>query len=155
VNRYLLTLRVTVKDGERALLTRNGRFERVLEPGRHTLFDPGKEFAVELHQVVRAEYAADRYAVLKAARGDLAAELFEAVETKANQIAIVSLDGRPAHLMNPWQTRVFWKVATSVAVERIDVTTDPKVKPQHLVMVARERNSLVAEHVVENHLFMF
>jgi regulator of protease activity HflC (stomatin/prohibitin superfamily) len=151
VNRYLFTLRVTVKDGERALLTRNGRFERVLEPGRHTLFDPKRELGVELYQVVRAEYAADRYAVLKAARPDLAAELFEAVETKAAEIAIVSLDGRPAHLMSPWQIRVFWKVATRVEVERIDVTSDPKVKPRHLAMVARERNSLVAEHVVENH----
>ena len=93
MNRYLFTLRVTVKDGERALLTRNGRFERVLEPGRHTLFDPKRELGVELHQVVRAEYAADRYAVLKAARPDLAAELFEAVETKADEIAIVSIDG--------------------------------------------------------------
>jgi regulator of protease activity HflC (stomatin/prohibitin superfamily) len=151
VNRYLLTLRVTVKDGERAFLTRNGRFERVLEPGRHTLFDPGHELAVELHQVVRAEYASDRYAVLKAARPDLVAELFEAVETKADEIAIISIDGRPTHLMGPWQTRVFWKVATSVAVERIDVTSDPKVKPRHLAMVARERNTLVVEHVVENH----
>jgi len=151
VNRYLLTLRVTVKDGERALLTRNGRFERVLEPGRHTLFDPGHELAVELHQVVRAEFPADRYAVLNAARPDLAAELFEAVETKADELAIVSVDGRPTHLMGPWQTRVFWKVATSVTVERIDVTSDPKVKPRHLSMVARERNALVVEHVVENH----
>jgi regulator of protease activity HflC (stomatin/prohibitin superfamily) len=151
VNRYLFTLRVTVKDGERALLTRNGRFERVLEPGRHTLFDPKRELAVELHQVVRAEYAADRYAVLKAARPDLAAELFEAAETKAEEIAIVRLDGRPMHLMSPWQIRVFWKVATSVDVERIDVTSDPKVKARHLAMVARERNTLVAEHVVENH----
>ena len=151
MNRYLFTLRVTVKDGERALLTRNGRFERVLEPGRHTLFDPKHELGVELHQVVRAEYAADRYAVLKAARPDLAAELFEAVETKADEIAIVSIDGRPTHLMAPWQTRVFWKVATSVQVERIDVTSEAKVKPRHLAMVARERNTLVAEHVVENH----
>jgi regulator of protease activity HflC (stomatin/prohibitin superfamily) len=151
VNRYLFTLRVTVKDGERALLTRNGRFERVLEPGRHILFDPKRELAVELHQVVRAEYAADRYAVLKTARPDLAAELFEAVETKADEIAIVSIDGRPTHLMAPWQTRVFWKVASLVQVERIDVTSEAKVKPRHLAMVARERNTLVAEHVVENH----
>ena len=150
MNRYLFTLRVTVKDGERALLTRNGRFERVLEPGRHTLFDPKRELGVELHQVVRAEYAADRYAVLKTARPDLAAELFEAVETKADEIAIVSIDGRPTHLMAPWQTRVFWKVATRVEAERIDVTSDPKVAPRHLAMVARERNTLVTEHVVEN-----
>jgi regulator of protease activity HflC (stomatin/prohibitin superfamily) len=151
MSRTLFTLRVTVKDGERALLTRNGRFERALEPGRHTLFDVKRELAVELHQVVRAEFLAERYAVLKAARPDLAAELFEAVETKADEVAIVSLDGRPTHLMGPWQTRVFWKVATRVEVERIDVASDTRVKPRHLAMIARERNTLVVEHVVENH----
>ncbi len=48
MNRTLFTLRVIVKDGERAILTRNGRFERALEPGRHTLFDSKRELAVEL-----------------------------------------------------------------------------------------------------------
>jgi regulator of protease activity HflC (stomatin/prohibitin superfamily) len=124
----MLTLRVTVKDGERALLSRNGRIERVLEPGRHTLFDPAGDLTTELHNVVLTEFASDRYAVLKSARPDLAAELFEAVETKADEVAILSLDGRPMHLMGPWQIRVFWKVATRV-----------------------ERNTLVVEHVVENH----
>jgi regulator of protease activity HflC (stomatin/prohibitin superfamily) len=151
VNRYLFSLRVTVKDGERALLTRNGRFERVLEPGRHTLFDPAHQLAVELHNVVRAEFPADRFAVLKTAQPELAAELFEEVATKALEVAIVSIDGRPLHLMGPWQTRVFWKVATKVDVERIDVASDPKVDARHLAMVARERNLLVTEHVVENH----
>jgi len=151
VNRYLFSLRVTVKDGERALLTRNGRFERGLEPGRHTLFDPAHQLGVELHNVVRAEFPADRFAVLKTAQPELAAELFEEVATKALEVAIVSIDGRPLHLMGPWQTRVFWKVATKVDVERIDVASDPKVDPRHLAMVARERNLLVTEHVVENH----
>ena len=151
MNRHFLMLRVTVKDGERAFLMRNGRFEQVLEPGRYRLFDPLRGLAVELHQVVRTEFPADRHAVLKAARPDLAAEMFEAVETKADELAIVSLDGRPLHLMGPWQTRVFWKVATKVDVERIDVARDPKVAPRHLAMVARERNLMVAEHVVENH----
>jgi regulator of protease activity HflC (stomatin/prohibitin superfamily) len=151
VDRLFWTLRVTVKDGERAILLRNGRFERVLEPGRHTLLDPKRQLSVEIHSVVRAEFPADRYAVLKSARSDLAAEQFEAVETKADEIAIVCLDGRPMVLMGPWQVRVFWKVATKVDVERIDVTSDPKVTRRHLLMVARERNTYVAEHVVENH----
>jgi len=146
-----LMLRVTVKDGERALLTRDGRLEQVLEPGRHRLFDPLGTLAVERFPVVRAEFPADRYAVLKAARPDLTATLFEAVETKADELAIVKLDGRPTHLMGPWQQRVFWKVATSVEAERIDVTGDPKVAPRHLASVARERNTLITEHVVENH----
>jgi hypothetical protein len=93
--RHWLMLHVTVKDGERAFLTRNGRLERVLEPGRHRLFDPRHELSADVFGVVRAECPADRYAVLKAARPDLAAELFEAVETHANEVAIVSLDGRP------------------------------------------------------------
>ena len=151
MDRHLFTLRVTVQDGERAIITRNGRFERVLEPGRHTLFDPKREIAVEQYNVVRAEFSAERHAVLKTARPDVAAELFEAVETKADELAIVSLDGRPLHLLGPWQVRVFWKVATRVEVERIDVTSERKVAPRHLAMVARERNAYVAEHVVENH----
>jgi hypothetical protein len=81
MTRHFLMLHVTVKDGERALLTRNGTLERMLGPGRHRLFDPRSELAAETFKVVRSEFTADRYAVLKAARPDLAAELFEAVET--------------------------------------------------------------------------
>ena len=127
MTRSVLMLRVTVKDGERALLTRNGRLERVLDPGRHRLFDPARELAAEVFAIVRAEFPAERYAVLNAARPDLAASLFEFVATKANEIAIVSLDGRPVQLMSPWQARAYWKVATRVDVERVDVTSDPRV----------------------------
>jgi regulator of protease activity HflC (stomatin/prohibitin superfamily) len=148
---HLLMLHVTVKDGERALLTRNGRLERVLEPGRHRLFDPGHELAAEVFNVVRAEFPAERYAVLNAARPDLAASLFEFVATKANEIAIVSLDGRPVQLMSPWQARAYWKVATRVDVERIDVTSDPRVSAHHLAMIERSRSTVVTEAVVENH----
>ena len=151
MSRSIMMLRVTVKDGERALLTRNGRFERVLEPGRHRLFDPARELVVEVFAIVRAEFPADRYSVFKAARPDLASTLFEAVETKAGELAVVSLDGRPAHLIGPWTTRVFWKLATRIDVERIDAATDPKVAARHLKMVARERNPYFTEVVIESH----
>jgi regulator of protease activity HflC (stomatin/prohibitin superfamily) len=148
---HVLMKTVTVKDGERALLTRNGRLERVLGPGRHPLLDLRRQLTAEIFNVVRTEFNADRYAVLKAARPDLAAELFEAVETKANEIAIVSLDGRPVHLMTPWQARVYWKVATRIDVERIDVASDIRVTERHLAMIERNRPTVVTEAVVENH----
>ena len=151
MSRSIMMLRVTVKDGERALLTRNGRFERVLEPGRHRLFDPARELVVEVFAIVRAEFPADRYAVFKAARPDLASTLFEAVETKAGELAVVSLDGRPVHLIGPWTTRVFWKLATRIDVERIDAAADPKVAARHLKMVTRERNPYFTEVVIESH----
>jgi regulator of protease activity HflC (stomatin/prohibitin superfamily) len=148
---HFLMAHLTVKDGERALLTRNGRLEHVLEPGRHRLFDPRRELTAELLNVVRAEFPAERYAVLNTARPDLAADLFEVVETKANEIAIVRLDGRPVLVMTPWQVRVYWKVATRVDVERIDVTSDPRVSARHLAMIERNRSMIVTEAVVENH----
>jgi regulator of protease activity HflC (stomatin/prohibitin superfamily) len=144
-------LHVTVKDGERALLTRNGRLERVLGPGRHRLFDLRSELVAEVFGVVRAEFPAARYAVIAAARPDLAAELFEVVETKADEFAIVSLDGRPVLIMTPWQVRVYWKVTTRVEVERIDVASEPRVSARHIAMTDRTRLTLVTEAVVENH----
>lgn len=151
MTRHFAMLHVTVKDGERALLTRDGTLERVLGPGHHRLFDPRSALATELFKVVRSEFPAERYAVIDAARPDLAAELFEVVETKANEIAIVSLDGRPVLVMTPWQTRVYWKVASRIDVERIDVTSDPRVTPRHLAMTDRTRLMIVTEAVVENH----
>ena len=123
----------------------------MLGPGRHRLLDIRRELTVEIFSVVRSEFSAERYAVLNAARPDLVAELFELVETKANEIAIVSLDGRPVHLMTPWQVRVYWKVATHVDVERIDVTGDVRVSARHLAMIERNRPTVVTEAVVENH----
>ena len=151
MRRHLGMLHVTVRDGERALLTRDGMLERVLGPGRHRLFDPRAALMTETCKVVRSEFPAERYAVIEAARPDLAAELFEVVDTKANEIAIVSLDGRPVLVMTPWQTRVYWKVATQIDVERIDVTSDPRVTERHLAMIDRTRLAIVTEAVVENH----
>jgi regulator of protease activity HflC (stomatin/prohibitin superfamily) len=151
MDRRFWTLRVTVKDGERAILLRDGRFERVLEPGRHRLFDPKRELTADVYQVVRTEFPVERYNVLKAARSDLATALFAEVEMKAGELAVVSFDGRPVHLVGPWTTRVFWKVATKVDVERIDVASDPKVAPRHLAMVSRTQNAYLTEPVIENH----
>jgi regulator of protease activity HflC (stomatin/prohibitin superfamily) len=148
---HVLMLNVTVKDGERALVKRDGRLERVLAPGRHRLFDPLNALTVELCNVVRAEFPAERYAVLKASRPDLADALFTAVETGANEVAIVSLDGRPVHLLTPWQVRVYWKVATAIDVERIDTASDARVSARHLAMIERNRPTIATEAVVENH----
>jgi regulator of protease activity HflC (stomatin/prohibitin superfamily) len=150
VVRYLY-LSVIVKDGERALLQRNGRTVRALTPGRHRLFDPLYALSAQSYAVVRTEFPADRYAVLKAERPDLAAALFTAVETGADEVAIIKLDGRPAQLIGPWQVRVYWSVATAVDVERIDVGSNPTVAARHLSLIDRARNPYLAETVVENH----
>lgn len=126
MTRLFWVLRVTVKDGERAILTRDGRFERVLGPGRHRMFDPTRSLTAEVVNVVNGEITAERYAGLASAQPALASEHFTVVETGAGEVAIVKLDGRPIHLLGPWAKRVFWTAVTRVEVERIDVAAEPR-----------------------------
>ncbi len=101
MNRLMFTFRATVKDGERAFLVRDGRFERVLEPGRHVLFDPRGSLKAEVFNVVRQEFPVDRYEVLARSHPAVAAELFETVTTGPYEVAIVSLDGLPTTVWPP------------------------------------------------------
>ena len=48
--------RVTVKKNERALLLRNGDFERVLQPGTHWLFSPIDALRVEVFALEQAAF---------------------------------------------------------------------------------------------------
>jgi hypothetical protein len=142
-------LKVTVKEGERGLFFRRGRFKRVLEPGRYVWFDPRRKLNAEVFGTARAEFPLDRYKALKATHPETAAMLFAVVETGANEIAVVNFDGRPAHLFGPSRMRVFWKITTRINVERIDITVDPKIVDRHLRMLWRLKEIESIERLVE------
>ncbi len=150
--RGVLYLTVVVKDDERALLTRDGSFVRVLAAGRHTLFDPLQRLNVETFKAVRGEIAWDRYTTIASANAEAARENFVAVQTQAGEVAIVSFDGQPTHLMGSWQSRAFWKGVTKVEVDRIDAKTSLRIEKRHLERLDLTRaNALVAQAVVEAH----
>jgi regulator of protease activity HflC (stomatin/prohibitin superfamily) len=143
-------LTVVVKDDERALLARNGMFVRVLGPGRHKLFDPLQRLSVETFKVVRGEIAWDKYTTIASVDEKAAAAHFVPVQTKASEVAIVSFDGQPTHLMAPWQSRAFWKGVTKVDVERIDAKANMRIEPKHLERMDLTRgNVMVVQAIVE------
>jgi hypothetical protein len=147
--RKLLTLYVTVKEGERGLFWRRGRFKRVLEPGSYCWFDPRRKLNAEVFATARAEFPFDRYKALKATHPETAATLFAVVETGPSEIAMVSFDGRPTHLFGPSRTRVYWKITSRISVERIDITVDPKIVDRHLRMMWRLKEIEAMERLVE------
>jgi hypothetical protein len=147
--RKFLMLTVTVKDGERGLFYRRGRFKRVLEPGRYCWFDPRRKLNVDVFGTARAEFPLERYKALKSTHPETAAMLFAVIETGPNEIAIVNFDGRPAHLFGPSRMRVFWKITSRISVERIDITVDPKIVDRHLRMLWRLKEIESIEHLVE------
>ena len=76
----LFKFKVVVKDDERAFLTRDGRFERLLGPGRFMALDYGRRLTAEVVKVVRAEIAADKALLLAKTHPQVAAEHFEIVQ---------------------------------------------------------------------------
>jgi regulator of protease activity HflC (stomatin/prohibitin superfamily) len=143
---------IVVKDEERALLSRNGRFERLLSPGRFREFDPFWHLSAEVVKVVRAEIAADKALLLAKMNPALAAENFAIVQPGPDQVAIVSMDGEPKHLVLPNTTRAFWKVVTTVEVEMIDTAENMRIEKRHLnkLDVARGGPAVIST-VVESH----
>ena len=147
----LFKFRVIVKDDERAFLTRDGRFERLLGPGRFVALDYGRRLAAEIVKVARTEIASDKALLLAKTHPDVAGDNFEIVQLGPNEVAIVALDGEPKHLVMPNSTRAFWKAVTTVDVERIDAGTEVRVAKRHLDKVDLARMPLIVHAVVEAH----
>ncbi|HEY5830921.1 MAG TPA: slipin family protein [Hyphomicrobiaceae bacterium] len=148
----LFKFKIVVKDDERAFLFRDGRFERLLGPGRFIAFDYGRRLTAETAKVVRAEIAADKALLFAKSHPAVAAEHFEIVQAGANEVAMVSLDGEPKHLVVPNTTRAFWKTLTKVDVERIDAAAEVRVAKRHLDKLDPARSaSLVVHTQVEAH----
>jgi regulator of protease activity HflC (stomatin/prohibitin superfamily) len=147
----LFNFKVVVKDDERAFLLRDGRFERMLGPGRFVAFDYGRRLTAETVKVARAEIATDKALLFAKTHPAVAAEHFEIVQAGPNEVAIISLDSEPKYLVLPNTTRAFWKTITKVDVERIDAAAEPRVAKRHLDKLDPARTPLVVLAQVEAH----
>jgi regulator of protease activity HflC (stomatin/prohibitin superfamily) len=147
----LFTFKVVVKDDERAFLTRDGKFERLLGPGRFTALDYGNRLAAEIVKVGRTEIPAEKALRIARTHPEVAADNFEIVQLGPHEVAIVSLDGEPKHMVMPNTTRAFWKAVTTVKVERIDAEAEMRVARQHLDKLDLSRMPIVVHAVVEAH----
>jgi SPFH domain / Band 7 family len=141
---------VTVRDDERAFLMRDGRFERLLEPGRYREFDLGGRLSSEVVKILRAEIAAERALLFEKTQPEIAAKHFVLVQPSPTEIAIVSFDGEPKHIVLPNTTRAFWKTLTLVEVDMIDTAVDARVAKRHLDKLDLRGNSVV-QAIVEAH----
>jgi regulator of protease activity HflC (stomatin/prohibitin superfamily) len=152
MRKYGFWFDVVVRDDERGFLSRDGRFVRLLAPGRFTSFDPAHQLSVDVVKVVRAEIATERALLLQRTHRPVAEQNFEIVQTGPTEVAIVSFDGEPKHLVPPNTTRAYWKALTSVDVELIDTENELRVAKRYLDKLDAARSAgVIAFAVVEAH----
>ncbi|HML41747.1 MAG: slipin family protein [Hyphomicrobium zavarzinii] len=142
-----------VKDDERAFLRRDGRFEKLLPPGRFMEFDPFGQLTIETVKVLRAEIAPERALLLAKTEPDIATENFVIVQPGPTEVAIVSMDGDAKHLVLPNSTRAFWKTLTAIDVELVDTAGSLRVDKRHLdkLDTARSGGAIVETVIEANH----
>lgn len=113
--------RFTVKKNERALLLRNGDFERVMGAGTHWLFSGLDRLRIEVFPL---EQPAFRHALadyLMTQEPDVVAAEFLRVELTENQVGLRSENGVLVEILPPGTRRLFWKSLVEVTVQVIDL----------------------------------
>lgn len=148
MRKYGFWFETIVKDDERAFLTRDGRFVRLLPPGRFTAFDPAHQLSAEVVKVVRSEVPPERALLLQRTHRILAEQNFEIVQTSPTEVAIISLDGEAKFLVSPNSTRAFWKTLTSVDVELIDTASELRVAKHYLDKLDLARSTAVVAFAI-------
>ncbi len=144
---------VTIPEDRRGLLIRDGKFKRLLEPGRYSrsLWWFGQREQIEIFPVKEAEMSSNWARVIEKNQPELAARLFEIVSTGENEAAIVKFDGRPAHLVGPWKTRYYWKVLTEVTTEFIDAGKDLRLSEKQRNAIEDNSSSLILDTIISQH----
>ncbi|MEL6958201.1 MAG: slipin family protein [Pseudomonadota bacterium] len=126
--------RLTLTETQRALVMRNGRFDRVLGPGRHSL--PRAHTVIHTFDMSDPQFLSDLGPALRRARPDLVEAHFVHVQTGADEVALLVRDGRAFQVVTPDQHVMVWADAGPWTVERFDLSTShavPAALAQRLV----------------------
>ncbi len=110
--------RLTLTEAERALVFRKGRITAILGAGEHAL---RRKDVVERHVISNAVVVSEFSDAVWRERPDLAAAHMTELRTGADEIAIVSRDGRLSDVLSPDTRCVVWTDAGPWTVERINM----------------------------------
>ncbi|MGQ0700110.1 MAG: slipin family protein [Panacagrimonas sp.] len=114
--------RVVVGDGERALLYKNRRFERVLGPGVTWIWDLLARSEVRMFDLAAVEYAGKDVEVLVQRLGAALADTFVLTDVAVTEVGLVSKNGKLEDVLAPGSRKLYWKGPVSVVVEKLPLT---------------------------------
>jgi hypothetical protein len=132
----------TVRKHERAILLRNGDFQRFLAPAVYRFFDPNKRIEVERFDLTEARFEHRLSDYLMRWQPEAVDDLFLRVETGAGEIAVIYRNGHPWTFVAPERRALFWKGVVHVKAEHIDVASELDVPRRIAQLCIGERQAL-------------
>ncbi|GGX60137.1 hypothetical protein GCM10011309_07460 [Litorimonas cladophorae] len=124
VTHKLLGLRVVIPEMERAVILKDGIFEIILNPGRHTIGTLGTQshYDVRNFRVNAEPVISELLTSILRNHGPAVVDHLTVFETAADEMAIVSLDGTPAFLVPPLTRKVVWTDAGLWSTEIVNLS---------------------------------
>ena len=137
--------RLTVAQHERVLVFRDRRFETILEPGVHWLFDPLRRVELQVYDLTVAEFEHPRAEFLLQDARAVMERYFMIVETGDTEVGVVSKLGRVTGLLGPGRRQLYWKGPIDVTVEKIDFTATMELPGALARVLVRAKQPLAAQ----------
>ena len=113
--------RITVKKNERALLLRNGDFDRVLQSGTHWLFAGLDTLRVETFALEQPAFTHGLADYLMAQEPAVVAANFVQVNLSEREVGLRSENGVLVEILPPGTRRLYWKGLVDVAVQVVNL----------------------------------
>ena len=113
--------RTTVKKNERALLLRNGSFDRVLHAGTHWLFAGLDQLRVETFALEQPAFTHGLAQYLMAQEPAVVAAEFVQVNLSESEVGLRSENDVLVEILPPGTRRLYWKGMVDVSVQVIDL----------------------------------
>jgi regulator of protease activity HflC (stomatin/prohibitin superfamily) len=144
--------RIVVGDQERILVTKNGRFARILEPGEYGVFaGPFGKVETETHNIRNLVFQSTWADFLVKQRADIVENFFTVVETSDQEVAIIVANGKLFSVIPPGKRALFWRGAAEIAAEIVNTAETPEVPKAKLPALERlGREALVTLTTVED-----
>ena len=137
--------RLTVAQHERVLVFRDRRFETILEPGVHWLFDPLRRLELQVYDLTVAEFEHPRAEFLLQDSRAVMERYFMIVETGETEVGVVSKQGRVTGLLGPGRRQLYWKGPIDVTVEKIDFAAAMELPGALARVLVRAKQPLAAQ----------
>ena len=111
--------RVVIGDGERGLLYKNRRFERVLAPGVYRLWDAFGALEVRSFDIARPEFTGKDADALIERLGAELERSFLLADVGVGEVGLVSKNGKLEDVLAPGTRKLYWKGLVTVAIEQL------------------------------------
>ena len=113
--------RFIVKKNQRAALLRNGDFQRILDPGRHYLFDPLNELSLALWQTDTPMPDTDLVDTLRRNDPAEAERHFLWMEMSEDEVGLRYENEVLVEMLPPASRRIFWRGGVAQRLEKLDL----------------------------------